>query len=119
MDDLISRQAVLKIIDGWYEQNRDTDNIEDLIVLITYMDSVNPQKPICPSMGIDCENCPAYEPKTGHWIRVGGHYICSCCKCDPLDFLEPEGLDGGSYMDTPMKYCPTCGMKMSEGSGEE
>ena len=44
-DDCISRQAVLKIIDGWYEQNRDTDNIEDLIVLITYMDSVNPQKP--------------------------------------------------------------------------
>lgn len=43
--DAISRQAVLKIIDGWYEQNRDTDNIEDLIVLITYMDSVNPQKP--------------------------------------------------------------------------
>lgn len=44
MDDLISRQAVLKIIDGWYEQNRDTDNIEDLIVLITYMDSVNPKQ---------------------------------------------------------------------------
>ena len=44
-EDAISRKAVLKIIDGWYEQNRDTDNIEDLIVLITYMDSVNPQKP--------------------------------------------------------------------------
>lgn len=43
--DAISRETVLKIIDGWYEQNRDTDNIEDLIVLITYMDSVNPQKP--------------------------------------------------------------------------
>ena len=23
--------------------------------------SVNPQKPICPSAGIDCEDCPAYE----------------------------------------------------------
>ena len=61
---LISREAVLKIIDGWYEQNRDTDNIEDLIVLITYMDSVNPQKPICPSEGVD----PAYEKMLNKWI---------------------------------------------------
>ena len=68
-EDCISRQAVLKIIDGWYDNNRDTENIEDLIVLITYMCSVNPQKPICPSAGIDCEDCPAYEPKTG-WISV-------------------------------------------------
>ena len=60
-EDCISRQAVLKIIDGWYDNNRDTENIEDLIVLITYMCSVNPQKPICPSAGIDCGDCPAYE----------------------------------------------------------
>lgn len=39
-DDAVSREAVLKIIDGWYEQNKDAENIEDLIVLITYMDSV-------------------------------------------------------------------------------
>ena len=64
MDDLIQRQAVLKIIDGWYDNNRDTENIEDLIVLITYMGSVNPQKPICPSAGVDCEDCPAYEKKS-------------------------------------------------------
>lgn len=63
-EDAISRQAVLKIIDGWYDNNRDTENIEDLIVLITYMCSVNPQKPICPSAGIDCEDCPAYEKKS-------------------------------------------------------
>ena len=55
---------MLKIIDGWYDNNRDTENIEDLIVLITYMGSVNPQKPICPSAGIDCEDCPAYEKKS-------------------------------------------------------
>ena len=42
-DDAISRQAVLKIIDGWYENNRDTENIEDLIILITYMASVKSQ----------------------------------------------------------------------------
>ena len=40
--DAISRQAVLKAIDGWYDNNRDTENIEDLIVLITYMSSVHP-----------------------------------------------------------------------------
>lgn len=57
---------------------------------------------------------PEQEPKIGHWIGRDGHYICSCCKCDPLDFLEPEGLDGGSYMDTLMKYCPNCGAKMIE-----
>jgi hypothetical protein len=64
-EDAISRQAVLKIIDGWYDNNRDTENIEDLIVLITYMGSVNPQKPICPSAGVDCEDCPAYEDAIG------------------------------------------------------
>ena len=42
-DDAISRDAVLKVIDGWYEQNRDTENIEDLIILITYMGNVQPQ----------------------------------------------------------------------------
>lgn len=25
------------------------------------------QKPICPNAGVDCEDCPAYEPKTD-WI---------------------------------------------------
>lgn len=54
------------------------------------------------------------ELKMGHWIGRDGHYICSCCKRDPLDFLEPCGLDGGSYMDTPMKYCPHCGAEMIE-----
>ena len=56
------------------------------------------------------------ELTIGHWIGGDGHYICSCCKRDPLDFLEPCGLDGGSYMDTPMNYCPHCGAKMAEGS---
>ena len=41
--DAVSREAVLKIIDGWYEQNRDIENIEDLIILITYMNSVQPK----------------------------------------------------------------------------
>ena len=43
-DDVVSRQAVLDIIDKWYESNRDVKNIEDLIILITYMASVRPQE---------------------------------------------------------------------------
>lgn len=42
--------------------------------------SVNPQKPICPSAGVDCEDCPAYEDaisrkavfeQIGGWIASG------------------------------------------------
>lgn len=53
-------------------------------------------------------------PKTGYWIGGDGNYICSCCRYDPLDSFEPLGLDGGSYMAVPMKYCPNCGAKMTE-----
>lgn len=94
-DDCISRQAVLgmqyRIDDSATLSTRDVVNVDD----IEDSPSVTPQ------------------PKTGHWIG-DGNYICSCCKRDPLDFLEPCGLDGGSYMDTPMKYCPNCGAKMQE-----
>ena len=54
------------------------------------------------------------EPKMGHWIGGDGSYICSCCRYNPEYFLEPLGLDGGSYMAIPMKYCPNCGAKMTE-----
>ena len=43
-EDAVSRQAVLDIIDKWYESNRGVENIEDLIILITYMASVRPQE---------------------------------------------------------------------------
>lgn len=82
-DDAISRQAVLKIIDGWYDNNRDTENIEDLIILITYMSSVTPQQ------------------RTGQWIEhfdeSGKWYECDKCHTDW----------GGS-----VNYCPNCGAKM-------
>lgn len=87
--DLISRQTVLKIIDGWYDNNRDAENIEDLIVLITYMDPVNPQ-----------------EPKTGHWInhQEGRWIYAKCSECETVH-------------DTQTNYCPNCGAKM-EGCEE-
>lgn len=82
MDDLISRQTVLKIIDGWYENNQDTENIEDLIILITYMASVKPQ-----------------EPKTGYreYNDIYDHYLCGNCKTVVMDYDN---------------YCPNCGAKM-------
>ena len=57
--DAISRDAVLSIIDGWYEQNRETENIEDLIILITYMDSVT--------------------QKSGKWEDLHRCWVCSEC----------------------------------------
>ena len=41
-EDAISRKSVLSVIDGWYEQKE--LNIEDLIILITYMSSVTPNR---------------------------------------------------------------------------
>lgn len=85
--DAISRQAVLKIIDGWYENNRDTENIEDLIILITYMASVK------------------QEPKTGHWKRriidSGYNADWKCSECGHKEMT-----------DFPTNYCPNCGAKM-------
>ena len=88
--DAVSRQVVLKIIDGWYEQNRDTENIEDLIVLITYMDSVTQKsgKWVAHSDG-------------GIWIK---YYECSEC-----------GRGHTIHSD----YCPNCGAKMFEPQESE
>ena len=91
-DDVVSRQAVLKIIDGWYEQNRDTENIEYLIVLITYMDSVRPQE------------------QTGHWTNKEfrkEEYVlmgkCSVCG-------RGRVIDG---------FCSYCGCRMVEPQESE
>ena len=102
-DDAISRDAVLSIIDGWYEQNRETENIEDLIILITYMDSVT--------------------QKSGKWIKVKSgdkdfpeSIVCSRCSNENshLDFNENAEPIGKVFVTS--KFCPNCGAKMeSEG----
>ena len=87
-DDAISRQAALKIIDGWYDNNRDTENIEDLIILITYMASVNPQ------------------PKTGHWQKrtdASGNSWHACPAC-------------GHIAHTLTRFCPDCGARLEAPS---
>ena len=44
---------------------------------------------------------------------------CSVCGCDPIrDFTEPAGLDGGSWISAPMKFCPNCGADMRKGGAE-
>lgn len=88
-EDAVSRQAVLDIIDKWYESNRDVENIEDLIVFATYLPSV------------------LLKPKTGHWIEGeiwedtdggwGRWQKCSVCR-------ESE--------HHKKNFCPNCGTKM-------
>lgn len=73
-EDAISRQAVINHIcegkDCYKENckgvlfNRCPD-----ITWVNELPPFNPQKPICPSAGVDCEDCPAYEPKVlNKWI---------------------------------------------------
>lgn len=60
-EDCISRQAV---IDVTWEEPSYTDALNVLTEVrdkVKALPPVNPQKPICPSAGVDCEDCPAYE----------------------------------------------------------
>ena len=90
--DAISREAVLSVIDGWYEQNRDTENIEDLIILITYMSSVQPIR-------------------KGHWVHKGQGIYCS--ECGKESGYNPFGASRFS------DYCPNCGAEMVESQESE
>ena len=60
-EDAISRQAVLDIT---WEEPSYTDAMNVLTEVrdkVKELPPVNPQKPICPSAGVDCEDCPVYE----------------------------------------------------------
>lgn len=85
--------------------NRFPDEVEEAIIAITDGEPLE-QKPICPSAGVDCEDCPASSSeksnKTGHWIFdeiLDRHYYCSECKAMGVDYWD---------------YCPYCGAKMTE-----
>lgn len=128
-DDAISRDAVLKVIDGWYEQNRDTENIEDLIILITYMGNVQPQT-VCDDVvsraevkrivdfykeqydGIyhineSIDKLPSVQPsRKGHWIIKDRYYH---------DTITAECSECGREVEIPTcmselmyKGCPYC-----------
>jgi hypothetical protein len=68
--DCISREAVkyfVRSLSRWCVRSEDGkfNNVgllyDDVMFGIDRLPSVNPQKPICPSAGVDCEDCPAYE----------------------------------------------------------
>ena len=90
--DLISRQAVLDIVDGYsVSQSNVEDVTQDIISDIVVLPSVNPQK-----------------PKTGHWINdedTIGCYYCSEC--------------GGYVASYDDAYCKYCGAKMVEPQESE
>jgi len=55
----------------------------------------------------------------GEWVGDCNNPECDQCHSKPLeDFTESAGLDGGSYITTPMHFCPNCGAAMRKG-GEE
>ena len=110
-EDCISRQAAIDTIESWLscdDYNEAERHIMRAMQSVLYdLPFVNPEKPICPSAGIDCEDCPTYEPKTGHWIFdevLDRHYYCSECKSMGVDYWD---------------YCPNCGAKMTERGNKE
>ena len=64
-EDCISRQAAIDACDQSINLFEAVDRIKEL-------PPVNPQKPICPSAGIDCEDCPAYEDAISREAVIDG-----------------------------------------------
>ena len=60
-EDCISKQAVAEVLLKYAHDEVGKAFAEFLVSQINALPPVNPQKPICPSAGIDCEDCPAYE----------------------------------------------------------
>lgn len=114
--DAISRDAVLKIIDKWYENKSD---IEDLIILITYMSSVTQKsdEQLYKNGFADGyeQGHKDAEQKSGIWVEIDDepHEVWECDHCgfviDGSGCIEPY-----EYRDT-YKYCPNCGACMKDG----
>ena len=88
-DDLISRQAVLGLIEHYNSDGLGAvfygyEEGEKFAKAVNKLPSVNPQ-----------------EPKTGHWDSR----TCKCSECDyQIAFSE--------YTKRKYKYCPNCGANM-------
>lgn len=54
-EDAISRKEAISIA------GIATLSVNQVVTALEKLPPVNPQKPICPSAGVDCEDCPAYE----------------------------------------------------------
>lgn len=99
MDDLISRQAAIDAISKGYGcGNVCRRALEQL--------PSAEKTAICPSVGIDCEDCPAYpsaEP-TGHWIYIKNSDV------NGLKIVKCDNCHKRAYGSTD--YCPNCGARM-------
>lgn len=105
--DAISRKAVLDGLANIAKEKARSDAQKALMGRVMFftekLPPVNPQKPICPSAGIDCEDCPAYEPKTG-WIPVSerlpnfaGTYLVT--RYFPNNVMNPTYLVDACFFD--------------------
>lgn len=125
-EDAISRQRMLKYFEGWknqikyyhpYAKNFDIP-YEEAIQWVKDMPPVNPQKPICPSAGVDCEDCPAYEKKS-EWQQDhdvlkaysdGASAVLESIKYlieqyeHYLELLDADMKDGSATIVTKTKY---------------
>ena len=95
-EDAISRQAVLGCLTA--------TKLKKFDFILHAREEIKKLPPVTP------------QPKTGHWID---RFPTKECKCSVCDFLIC--ISNGSYIDMvgQMKYCPNCGAKMAERSGED
>ena len=101
--DAISRQAVLNGLANIAKAKARSDAQKALMGRVMFftekLPSVNPQKPICPSAGVDCEDCPAYEKTVlesiKYLIEQYEHY---------LELLDADMKDGSATIVTKTKY---------------
>ena len=89
-DELISREAAVEAIDKWYEKNRGEaffdDYIEDLIIAVTYLPSVQPRR-------------------EGHWRDYSEDGYVECPFCEHATNCEDD-ID-------ELHYCFYCGAELS------
>lgn len=124
-DDAVSREVVLKIIDKWYENKSD---IEDLIILITYMSSVTQKSETVTEFAERCRECGAkygklLEQKSGKWIECENgnmitHHRWKCSECLG-EHKDPETGKWHEVFDYKYPFCPNCGCRMVEPQESE
>ena len=71
----------------------------------------------CPSAGVDCEDCPAYEKKTGKWIKSDAVLIVGYADTEnyiKLPAQECSMCHKPHIRGYMAKYCPNCGAEMAE-----
>lgn len=106
-NDLISREALRKAVNDFYDNSFEGIVSSDLIKYAQAVDDL-------------IDNAPTAERPTGEWIytdiedkRKGYGGYCSICKCNMPIFMEDWKH---KYCET--SYCPNCGAKMKEGEEE-